>query len=205
MMSAPTGTGRCTVVSGCRGHPVPVRVRRFVPACLWCLMRLFVSFIITVVVFCLSQGSAVALDAPKEDVILTLSGPSIGHPNVGKTAQFDLPMLEALPGRTGRMQTPWTEGTVQLSGPLLRAVLEAAGANGRNLKVRALNDYSADVPLGDATDLDTILALRLNGKLLSVREMGPIFLVYPFDKNPELYNEKYFSRSVWQIKEIVVE
>lgn len=29
-------------------------------------------------------------------------------------------------------------------------------------------------------------------------------MIYPFDKNHELYNEKYFSRSVWQIKEIEV-
>ena len=38
----------------------------------------------------------------------------------------------------------------------------------------------------------------------SVRDKGPLFLVYPFDTNPETYNEKYFSRSVWQIKEIEV-
>ena len=39
---------------------------------------------------------------------------------------------------------------------------------------------------------------------MSIRDKGPIFMIYPFDKNPELYNEKYFSRSVWQIKSIEV-
>ena len=44
----------------------------------------------------------------------------------------------------------------------------------------------------------------MDGKPLSVRDKGPLFLIYPFDKNPELYNEKYFSRSVWQIKKIEI-
>ncbi len=46
--------------------------------------------------------------------------------------------------------------------------------------------------------------MKLNDQPMSVRDKGPLFLVYPFDLNPELYNEKYFSRSVWQIKEIEV-
>jgi hypothetical protein len=39
---------------------------------------------------------------------------------------------------------------------------------------------------------------------MSVRDKGPLFLVYPFDKDQGLFNEKYFSRSVWQIKDIEV-
>jgi len=59
------------------------------------------------------------------------------------------------------------------------------------------------VPADDAK-LDTILATKLDGKLMSVRDKGPLMLVYPFDLDQGLYNEKYFSRSVWQIKEIEV-
>jgi hypothetical protein len=145
-----------------------------------------------------------ALEKPKGDIVLTVSGPQLDHPNVGSTAEFDLGMLEALAGRTGTMQTPWTTGTVKFSGPLLRAVLDAAGAHGTTLTLKALNDYSAEVPMADARDLDTMLALRMDDKLMSVRDKGPLFLIYPFDKQPDLYNEKYFSRSVWQISEIEV-
>ena len=84
------------------------------------------------------------------------------------------------------------------------AILAAAGADGKVLKVKALNDYSSDVPIADAKDLDTILAVRMNSKLMSVRDKGPLFMIYPFDTNPELYNEKYFSRSVWQVMEVEV-
>jgi len=148
-------------------------------------------------------ADASALDKPTGDVILTVKG-AITSPNAGDVAQFDLAMLDALAGRKASMETPWTTGTVEFSGPLLRAVLEAAGAEGRRLSVRALNDYAADVPMEDAQSLDTILATRIDGQLMSVRQKGPLMLVYPFDLDSQLYNEKYFSRSVWQIREIEV-
>jgi len=151
----------------------------------------------------MGTGPAAALDAPKGEVILTIVSPHLDHPNAGETAQFDLDMLESLSGRGAKMETPWTSGEVNFSGPLLRAVLEAAGARGRVLRVKALNDYAADIPFQDAS-LDTILATRIAGKTMSIREKGPLFLIYPFDKDHNLYNEKYFARSVWQIKEIEV-
>ncbi|NLR97109.1 molybdopterin-dependent oxidoreductase [Rhizobium sp. P38BS-XIX] len=144
-----------------------------------------------------------ALDAPKGDVVLTVTG-KLDHPNAGSAAQFDLAMLEALQGRKGAMETPWTTGKVEFSGPLLRAVLDAAGAHPQKLKIVALNDYSAEVPADDAK-IDTMLATRMDGQTMSVREKGPLFLIYPFDEDKSLYNEKYFSRSVWQIKTIEAE
>lgn len=146
---------------------------------------------------------ALALDAPTDPVILTITG-AITDTNSDGAAVFDLPMLQDLPGRTGTMETPWTEGETAFDGPLLRALLEEVGAHGKTLRVTALNDYSAEVPVSDATDYETILALAMNGKQMSIRDKGPLFMVYPFDLNPELYNEKYFSRSVWQIKAIEV-
>lgn len=146
--------------------------------------------------------SALALDAPKGPVVLTVKG-AITNTNVGDTAEFDLAMLEALAGRKATMETPWTQGMVTFEGPLLSALLKAVGATGSTLSVKALNDYAAEVPADDAK-LATILATRMDGKLMSVRDKGPLMVVYPFDQDPSLYNEKYFSRSVWQIKEIEV-
>lgn len=151
-----------------------------------------------------SAAPALALDAPKGEPILTIIGPQLAHPNVGQSAQFDLEMLDKLAGRQGTMETPWTKGEVQFTGPLLRSVLEAAGAKGNTLTIKALNDYAAKIPMEDATTLDTILATRMDGQLMSVRDKGPLFLIYPFDLDSGLYNEKYFARSVWQIKEIEV-
>ncbi len=147
---------------------------------------------------------ALALDLPTGPVVLTVRGDNVAYPNVGDEAQFDIPMLEALRGREGSMETPWTKGRIRFSGPLLRSVLGAAGATGGMLKIVALNDYSAELPVEDATKLDTMLATRMDGQLMSVREKGPLFLVYPFDLDSDLFNEKYFSRSVWQITTIEV-
>lgn len=152
---------------------------------------------------CLLAGNALALDKPTSDPILTVTG-HVTNTNDGKKAEFDMAMLEALNGRQAVMETPWTEGKTEFSGPYLRAVLKAAGASGKKLIIKALNDYAAEVPMEDAEKLDTILAVRMNGEEMSVRDKGPIFLIYPFDEDKSLYTETYFSRSVWQIKEIEV-
>lgn len=160
------------------------------------------SILVALLASALTATAALALDAPTGPVVLTVKG-TISNTNAGDTAQFDLAMLEALKGRKGEMETPWTEGKVTFEGPLLREILAAVGATGTSLKVRALNDYAADVPAEDAK-LDTMLATKLDGKPMSIRDKGPLMLVYPFDLDADLYNEKYFSRSVWQIKEIEV-
>lgn len=152
----------------------------------------------------LALTPAFALDKPKGDVVLVVKGHVANANNDDGTATFDVAMLEAIAGRTGKMETPWTKGMTEFSGPLLRNVLAAAGAEkGTKIIVHALNDYSADVPMED-TKIDTILATRMNGEIMSVRDKGPVFLVYPFDLDPSLFNEKYFARSVWQIQALEV-
>jgi hypothetical protein len=163
-------------------------------------MKSFLTILLSVV---FAATHAAALDQPKGPVILTITG-KVTQPNRDGTAVFDLAMLDALDGRRAKMETPWTRGEVEFSGPLLREVLKAAGAGGSRLIFQALNGYSAEVPMSDALSLDTILATRLDGKVMTVRTKGPSMLVYPFDQDRSLYNEKYFARSVWQIKQIEV-
>jgi hypothetical protein len=164
------------------------------------------SLALGVFALALSFVSALAdpLSAPSGDVILTVSG-KIGNTNADGVAKFDRAMLEALASREGAMETPWTKGRVTFKGPLGRALLEAVGASGKTLKVVALDDYAVEVPVQDLIDHDVMLATELNGKPMTVREKGPLFIIYPFDKEPGLYNEKYFARSVWQVKSIVVD
>ena len=163
-------------------------------------MKSFLAILLTTV---LAAGSASALDQPKGPVILTVVG-AVSDANRDGKAVFDLAMLESLKGRSATMETPWTKSAAEYSGPFLREVLKAAGAKGSRLLVRALNGYSAEVPFSDASSLDTILATRLDGQVMTVRAKGPTMLVYPFDLDPSLYNEKSFARSVWQITEIEV-
>jgi hypothetical protein len=145
-----------------------------------------------------------ALDAPKNKVLLTLSG-KVGTPNQGDKAAFDLAMLKALPQKTFSTQTPWEKNPIKFSGPLLRDVLAAASAQGSTLKAVALNDYKISLPVADSQKFDVIVAHLMDDKPIPVRTKGPLFIVYPFDNQPELRSSTYYERSIWQLKAIEVE
>ncbi len=82
--------------------------------------------------------------------------------------------------------------------------MEAVGATGDRIVSIALNDYSAEMPMEDARKYGVLLALKRDGEYMTVRDKGPLFIIYPFDSNPDLKAQKYYSRSVWQIARIEV-
>lgn len=151
----------------------------------------------------LAPRTAAALDAPEGPVVLTLSG-KLRQPNRGALAQFDMAMLEKLPQLSYSTRTPWYTQARKFTGPLLRDVLAAAGAQGNHLRVTALNDYRIDIPMDDAQRHDLLLARLLDDKPMPVRDKGPLFIIYPFDQNAALRNALYFSRCVWQLRGIEV-
>ena len=144
-----------------------------------------------------------ALERPKGRVVLTVSG-RIGIRNADKTAEFDMAMLAALPQHTFSTKTPWYPEAHKFTGPLLRDVLAAAGAQGKNLRAIALNDYKVDLPVADALKFNLVLARLMDDKPMPVRDKGPLFIIYPFDADEALRNERYYSRSAWQLKAIDV-
>jgi hypothetical protein len=165
-------------------------------------MKLFVAFAAGLLAFA-SPATAGSLAKPAGKVVLTVSG-SIETKNAGEDATFDMSMLDALPQRKTVIETPWTTGKVAFEGPLASAFLDAVGARGTKVMVTALNDYTAEIPLEDFRKWPVILATKMDGKPMPVREKGPIFVIYPFDVDSSLYNEQYFGRSVWQVKAIEI-
>ncbi|MFD1383795.1 molybdopterin-dependent oxidoreductase [Rhodanobacter aciditrophus] len=151
-----------------------------------------------------ASSYAMALDKPDGRVVLTVQG-KISQSNIDSTAQFDREMLMALGEMTSVTSTPWTEGVNTFTGPQLSALLDAVGAEGDTLTITALNDYSAKMPVADAYDRGVLMAMTMNGERMSVRDKGPIFMLYPFDQDPSLNNEVIHNRSVWQVKSITVE
>ncbi|WP_030069889.1 molybdopterin-dependent oxidoreductase [Halomonas alkaliantarctica] len=148
--------------------------------------------------------TASAFNAPTGRVVLEVGG-NIEITNVGDEAHFDKAMLEALSQHTTITSTPWHDGVVSFEGPLGRAILEAVDADGDQVKVIALNDYASSIPVSDFYDHDVILAMSADGKPLRVRDHGPLFVIYPFDETPSLLNEEILTRSVWQVKRVVIE
>lgn len=149
------------------------------------------------------SGAARALDAPTGPVVLTITG-RVGLPNAGDKALFDMPMLEHLPQHSFTTSTPWYSQARKFTGPLLRDVLAAAGARGTTLRATALNDYRVDLPFDDVQRHGVLLARLLDDKPMSVRDKGPLFIIYPFDSDKALRSVVYFSRSAWQLKALEV-
>jgi hypothetical protein len=164
-------------------------------------MRILIALLASTLM--LTGASAAQLAAPSGKVILEVTG-KIANTNYGKTAEFDMSMLDALLPGTTTTSTPWYDGERTFSGPLGFSLLEAVGASGTMMKVTAINDYTTEVPVADFESYRVLLATRLDGEPMSVRDKGPIFIIYPFDDQPDLNNETYYGRSAWQVKSIEI-
>ncbi|MAZ82647.1 MAG: oxidoreductase [Rhizobiales bacterium] len=133
-------------------------------------------------------------------VVLSLDGAVAGG-HVDMTVDE----IEALGVEKIETTTPWHDGKVVFEGVPLQRLLEKVGATGTELDIVALNDYRTRVPVEDAAKFGVILASRKEGQPMPVSDKGPLFVIYPFDKYPELRNEVYYSRSAWQVRSITVE
>lgn len=146
---------------------------------------------------------AQALPAPAGEAVLTVSG-RLRNPNHDTQAVFDMAMLESLTQTSLLAQTPWYTERRTFTGPLLRDVLARCEAQGEVLRLSALNDFRADMPMADTLKHDVIVARLLDGKPMSVRDKGPLFVMYPFSAKPELRSVVYYSRAVWQLRWVEV-
>lgn len=150
-----------------------------------------------------AQADPLSLPMPDGKVLLEISG-DIRYTNNGDKACFDREMLDALPNRVVTTLTPWTDRERQFRGPLLRDLLSRVGAQGDQLRVEALNHFSGEIPVSDIQNYAVILAMTMDGEPLAIRDFGPLFVLYPFDENPELNTENIRYRSVWQVAKIHV-
>jgi len=151
--------------------------------------------------FIFLPATSYALNIPKGQIILTVSG-AIEITNAPNAAVFDLDMLQALPQKTITTGTPWVKGVHTYRGFSAVDLLEQVGNKGALLQVIALNEYMTEIPLVDFAEHGAIFATHQDGHRISVRNLGPIKVVYPFDTNPVLKTEVFFSRSIWQINKI---
>lgn len=136
-------------------------------------------------------------------VVLSISG-KVSRTNADGRLDLDMAALEALPQRSFTTATPWHKTPVSFTGPLLRDVLALAGAEGTTITAVALNDYKVDLPFEDARRWNVVLARLLDGKPMATRDKGPLFIVYPFHESAELRSERYYSRSAWQLRRLIV-
>lgn len=148
-------------------------------------------------------GAQTALAPPADKTILTVTG-KIAVTNQPNAAAFDRAMLESLGLAVIETTTPWYSAKVKFEGVPMVRLLKAVGASGEKLSVVALNDYKTEIPIEDFEKFGTILALKRDGNYMPISDKGPLFVVYPYDSNPELKTQKFYGRSAWQVARIEV-
>lgn len=141
-----------------------------------------------------------SVGAVDDDNILTVRG----H---GSETLFSDEALSALPQISFVTKTLWTEGSMEFSGPSLQSVLSAAGLSDATSTIRltALNDYSVTIERSLIENTAPIVANRMDGAPFSVRDKGPLWLMFPFDLEMRFRSETYYALSIWQLSLIEVE
>ncbi|WP_176037117.1 oxidoreductase [Brucella tritici] len=166
------------------------------------LIRLFLCLFLPLV--WLSGAAAYPLAKPTGKPILVISG-NISNTNVGDTAQFDRDMLEAIGLETVETANPWYDGRVRFEGVSMDKLMTLVGATGTKVTAVALNDYVSTLPMEDLKKFNVILAMKRDGNYMAVRDKGPLFIIYPYDSDPQLQSQTYYTRSAWQVAKLIVE
>lgn len=131
------------------------------------------------------------------DVVLTVHKPPTA------TVTFTMEQLRQFPEISFKTTTPWTDGEQLFIGVALHDVLGEVSSSD-TISLRAVNDYVVNMPASEVATEFPVVAYERNGSAMSVRDKGPLWLIYPFDDNLEFRTETIFSRSIWQLVEITV-
>ncbi len=159
------------------------------------MKRLSVSLLL--VLFAASFGSFASAPARAQTLLTVINTAS------GETRELTRADLEALPQVTVVTANEFVDGKRRFRGPLARDIQKLAGAEGaRFALMRAANDYEVEVPTAEFRKYDAILALTMDGRPLSRRDKGPIWMIYPMSDYPELQDPVYNSRLIWQLVRI---
>ena len=68
----------------------------------------------------------------------------------------------------------------------------------------AVNNYSVPIPVADAVEGGPLLAFEINGAAMSIRDKGPLWIVYPYDSKTDYQSETIYSRSIWQLNRLQI-
>ncbi|WP_445679073.1 hypothetical protein [Radicibacter daui] len=121
------------------------------------------------------------------------------------THSFTLSELKALPPTSLETDLPEAlqiRGHHVWTGVPLGALTPLLGPGVSEIRLTALNDYSITIPVSDITTYQPILAYSRDGQDIAIRDKGPLIVIYPFGRYPELEQQIYLNRTIWQVGEI---
>jgi hypothetical protein len=143
------------------------------------------------------------LAKPSGTVILTISG-AIDVTNAPGQAEFDLEMLKAIGVDHMTTTTNWTDGKKVFEGVLVSKLLAAVGAHGKTASAAAIDDYVVELPTDEFARYPVLLAWSMDGQMMTARDKGPLWIVYPRDDYPELADPKLVWQWVWGLKSLAI-
>lgn len=135
--------------------------------------------------------------------LLTVTG-DINVTEGGDTLLLDRAALEALPATTFETSTIWTEGVHSFTGVSLADLAAELGVENGQFLATAINDYTVEIPVGDAVEGGPIIAYLMDDEEMSVRDKGPLWVIYPYDSDADFRSEVIYSRSIWQLDRLEI-
>jgi hypothetical protein len=136
-------------------------------------------------------------------VILTISG-DLDLEDDGDTVVYDRAALMALPATTFETSTVWTDGVSSFTGVSLQTLALKIGVKHGRFLATAINDYTVEIPMSDAVEGGPIIAYLMDGNEMSIRDKGPLWVIYPYDSDADFRSEVVFSRSIWQLDRLEI-
>lgn len=133
-----------------------------------------------------------------EETILTISS-SKG------VKEYTLAEIEVLGLKRLHTSTFWPEDNGAYEGVLLQDLLHNVGTEKcTSLLISALDGYQVKIPCEDFEKWPVLLATRQNGKKMSIRQKGPIRIIYPLDIGGDIASSDMRSRWIWAIQSISI-
>jgi len=138
------------------------------------------------------------------DMVLpeTVTDPILTIQTSDKTYELDRAALEALPNFQFTTATIWTDGPQEFVGVRVVDLLELLESDAERLALTAANSYQIEVPVAHYHEFDAIIAYLRNGEPMTLRDKGPLWIVYPYDSDPRYKTEIMFANSIWQLERI---
>lgn len=146
---------------------------------------------------CLSIPHGAAI-AEASETLLTIHTPT-------GNVDFRLSDFDALPQQKFRTGTVWTESVSEYSGPALSDVLAMAGLDAKSLRMQAANDYSVIIEREIIEADFPVIVTRIDGNTFTLRDRGPLWLMYPYDDYLRFRSETIFAASIWQLTDIFID
>lgn len=129
----------------------------------------------------------------------------VGSDGSIETIALSAEEIDAMPQVVLTTENEFVDGPTEFSGPLARDVLAMiAKPDASSAILTAANEYAVEIPISDFETYDVIFATSMNGRRLSLRDKGPIWVIYPMSQHSELRDAVYNDRLIWQLVRIEV-